>query len=627
MEQLYDLVKNHPFFQELSKNEILSLLSLCYPKGYIRSDIIFHANEQREGVLLLLSGCAEVYVGEQDNPEVLEIVNPGELIGLSSIADLLGTPHRENEYTVEVKATESVQCLLIPNQVIKQRLHSQTFHHYLLTQLAVRLKDIYGSLAEQVALTRKGRENGSFTRRVQDIMTQDIISVEPYANITAAAKLMTTNRTSSVLVIESTKLQGIITERDLVARVIQEQLNLNVPVKEIMTRNPITISRYAYYYEALSTFILHGVKHLPVVEGENVVGIITLSDVMRRKNDNMLKTIRAIETTNEETLPSIKLAIYDVVDALLHDDVPIFRLLDSVTKLYDRLVKRCIDMAIEEISKKEGLLPPVAFCFYQMGSAGREEQFLLTDQDHFLIYENTEDTEVEEYFRKLSEEIVRLLEKAGYARCKGDMMASNPRWRGGIDTWMGRVHSWSINATNQNMLLAQNFFSYRFLYGNESLHNQFEGRLQEELQNAKIFLFRLHEQEKENQIPTLGHPIRALFKLDRKQLEIKKEILFPYHHSLQLLSLVHGIFSGTPFERVDKLVDKKAFDEKFAKDIKAAISEVIGFYVRQRWKQYKNKEELTSVLHFSKLTTKEKEELILSARILKEIQSLVSSHF
>lgn len=627
MEQLYELVKNHPFFQGLSKNEVLSLLSLCNQKGYVRSDIIFHANEQREGVLLLLSGFAEVYVGEHDNPEVLEIVNPGDLIGLSTIADLLGTPHREIEFMVEVKATESVQCLLIPNQVIKQRLENQTFQYYLLTQLAIRLKDIYGSLAEQVALTRKSRENGSYARRVQDIMTQDIISVEPYANISEAAKLMTTHRTSSVLVIDSNELKGIITERDLVARVIQEQLNLNVSVKEIMTNNPIAISRYAYYYEALSTSILHGVKHLPVVEADNVVGIITLSDVMRRKNDNMLKTIRAIETTNEDTLPTIKLAIYDVVDTLLQDDVPIFRLLESVTRLYDRLVKRCIDMAIEEISKKEGLLPPVAFCFYQMGSAGREEQFLLTDQDHFLVYENTESIEAEEYFRKLGKEIVRLLEKAGYARCKGDMMASNPRWRGSVETWMGRFHTWSIKATNQNMLLAQNFFSYRFLYGDETLHNQFEEKLQEELRNSKIFLFRLHEQEKENQIPTLDHPIRALFKLERKQLEIKKEILFPYHHSLQLLSLVHGIVSGTPFERIDKLVDKKAFDKRFAKDIKAAISEIMGFYVRQRWTQYKNMEELTSVLHFLHLTTKEKEELILSARILREIQSLVSSHF
>jgi CBS domain-containing protein len=435
---------------------------------------------------------------------------------------------------------------------------------------------------------------------------------------------MTEHCTSSVLVVEKSKLIGIITERDLVSRVISEKKNGNTLASEVMTKNPMTISKYAYYYEALSAFFINGVKHLPVVENDKLLGIITLSNVLRHNKDSMMRTIKTIEAATHETLPSVKMAIYDVVDALLQDDVPIFKVLDSVTRLYDRLVKRCIEMAIEALSKREGLLPPTAFCFYQMGSAGREEQFLLTDQDHFLVYDNNS-PEIENYFSKLGEEIVHLLEKAGYARCLGEMMASNPNWRGSLETWMSRIQTWSTNATNQNMLLAQNFFSYRYLYGDENLHKEFEARLLQQMKNAKIFLYRLHEQD--HHIPSLDHPIRALFKLDRKQLDIKKEILFPYHHCLQILSVEYGIISGTPFERIDRLVEKKAFSASFGKDVKAAASDVMRNFVKQRWCQYKNKEKLTSVLHFSHLTTKEKEELILSVKILKEIQTLVNAHF
>ncbi|WP_229139164.1 DUF294 nucleotidyltransferase-like domain-containing protein [Bacillus sp. REN16] len=435
---------------------------------------------------------------------------------------------------------------------------------------------------------------------------------------------MTVYQTSSVLVVENKRLLGIITERDLVSRVIYERKNGNTKASVFMTKNPISISKYAYCYEALSTFILHGVKHLPVIEENEVIGIITLSDVLRQNTDSMMRTIKTTEMATLDSLPSVKSAIYDVVDTLLKDDVPIFKVLDSVTKLYDRLVKRCIEMAIEELSIREGQLPPTKFCFYQMGSAGREEQTLLTDQDHFLVYENS-NPETDAYFAKLGKGIVQLLEKAGYARCLGDMMASNPNWRGSLKTWMGRVQTWMAQATNQNMLLAQNFFSYRFLCGDKELHHRFERGLLEKMKNAKIFLYRLHEQE--HQIPSLDQPIRALFKLDRKQLNIKKEILFPYHHCLQILSLEYGIISGTPFERIDRLVEKKAFSESFGKDLKAAASDVMRFYVKQRWGQYKNKEKLTSVLHFTHLTTKEKEELILSVKILKEIQTLVNAHF
>lgn len=621
---MYETVKNHPFFQGLSRKEILEFLPLCQQKRFLQSELLFHADEQREGILLLLSGVAEVFVGPSEKREVLEILKPGELIGLSSIADLISGPKNNLEYRVGVIATEPGQCLLIPNHVIEKRLHDQNFHHYLFTQLAFRLREIYSSLAEQVMITRKAKENGALVRRIQDIMTTSLVTVEADTVCSTVAQKMTEHRTSSVLVVENKTLLGIITERDLVSRVIYERKNGKTNASEFMTKNPITISKYAYCYEALSTLILHGVKHLPVVEEKEVVGIITLSDVLKQNTDGMMRTVNTIEMATPETLPSVKMAIYDVVGTLLQDDVPIFKVLDSVTKLYDRLVKRCIEMAIEELSKRVGLLPPTAFCFYQMGSAGREEQFLLTDQDHFLVYEKSS-PEIERYFSKLGEEIVSLLETAGYARCLGDMMTSNRSWRGSFETWMSRVQTWSSQATNQNMLLAQNFFSYRYLYGDKELHNNFEAGLLEKMKNSKIFLFRLHEQE--HQIPSLNHPIRALFKLDRKQLDIKKEILFPYHHCLQILSLEYGIISGTPFERIDRLIEKKAFSESFGKDVKAAASDVMLIYVKQRWRQFKNKERLTSVLHFSHLTTKEKEELILSVKIIKEIQTLVNAHF
>ena len=96
---------------------------------------------------------------------------------------------------------------------------------------------------------------------------------------------------------------------------------------------------------------------------------------------------------------------------------------------------------------------------------------------------------------------------------------------------------------------------------------------------------------------------------------MKKEVLFHYHHSLQILSLVIGIVSGTPIDRMNKLVNKKVLSANFAKDIETAVTEIMSIYVKQRWKQYQQKEPTTSVLNFTHLTSREKEDLILSLRL------------
>ena len=80
----------------------------------------------------------------------------------------------------------------------------------------------------------------------------------------------------------------------------------------------------------------------------------------------------------------------------------------------------------------------------------------MTDQDHFLVYESNE---YASYFAQLGEAIVRFMEKSGYERCKGKMMASEEAWRGSLEVWGDRLREWMIHTTNDNLLLAQNFLS------------------------------------------------------------------------------------------------------------------------------------------------------------------------
>ncbi|WP_245918000.1 DUF294 nucleotidyltransferase-like domain-containing protein [Alteribacillus bidgolensis] len=295
-----------------------------------------------------------------------------------------------------------------------------------------------------------------------------------------------------------------------------------------------------------------------------------------------------------------------------------------VTKLYDRLVRHCVDLAFQRVKKKYGE-PPAAFAFFLMGSGGRAEQFMLTDQDHFLVYGDPESEKEKErtetYFRALGNEIVYWLERAGYKRCDGNMMASETNWRGKISHWRERLRTWGLRATNENILLGHNFLAFRYIYGDPSLKDEFVRMVHEQLQTSKIFLFRAAEQEKNNPVPTLDHPIRALFRVKKQGIDIKKHALFPFHHSLQILSAKNGIFGQTPLHMITSLKEKSVLSEQTAEDLHFAYQVVLKIRVEQSWNRYMRGEGNSSEIKFTQMKSRDKEELISALKSIRSLQS------
>lgn len=626
--QMIQDIHTHPLFVGTTADELRDLLETCELKHYGKSQKVLYSKTPREGLLLILKGVAEVFVSGRDSnsEEVLEVLQKGDMIGFSSLADFLGEKSENPEqYAVEVRAVEEAVCLHIPYPVIEARWHDDTVRDFMLRQASIRLRDIYQSLAEQMKQASHFGESEPFIRRIHDVMTEPVIVVDQDDDVQDVAATMVERGTSSVVVLnDGDQLIGIITEKDLVARVVANGGGPGIVAKEVMTANPFIIADDAFYYEAMSSFLMNGIKHLPVMRRGRVVGMCTLSDLLRKKNRGTMEILHTIEESDFETIDTMKPAIYEVLSNLIQDRIPTTHLLNVITKLYDRLVKHAVWLAVRSVEDRGFGAPPVRFNWYMMGSGGRAEQFMLTDQDHFLVYEDVVDKkrdEAETYFAELGAEIVRHLEQAGYKRCKGLMMASESQWRGSIKKWEERLRGWSLRSTNDNILLGHNFLSYRLLYGDPELHDQFVGVVEEILTKSKIFLYRMAEQEKEHPVPTLDHPIRALFRMKRESIDIKMHALFPLHHCLQLLSAHHGIFEGTPLERLDRLVEIDVFDEKTADEIRFAYEVVLSIRVDQAWQSYQSDIERTSKIHFAHLRTKDKEELMIALRTIRSLQN------
>ncbi|MFZ4451807.1 DUF294 nucleotidyltransferase-like domain-containing protein [Salibacterium aidingense] len=631
-------VNQHPLFSGTSAAEFGDLMERCQLREYQTAEKILYSQSPRDGFLLMLEGVTEVYVSFHENDrknEVLEVLEPGEIIGFSSLADFLGEPAvRENPYTVEVQAVEKAVCLHIPNDVLQAVWHREEVRDYVLRQVSVRLRDIYTSLAEQVHLAARWGESDPFIQRVQDMMTTPPVIVSESTPVSEAAEKMIQKSASSIIVeADSGEMTGIITEKDLVQRIAASQKAGTETVASIMSREPYVITRQAYYYEAMSSFLMNGVKHLPVTDDYNsskVVGVITLSDLLKNKNRGKFDILKEIETVDAAHLPDIKYAIYDILETLLHDRIPALHILRVVTRLYDQLVRQCADIAEREIRKKHGE-PPLPYAFYLMGSGGRGEQFMLSDQDHFLVYgepgNEEEKREAEQYFRALGNEIVLYLEKAGYKRCDGNMMASESNWRGSVSDWGDRLRIWGLRATNQNILLGHNFLAFRFLYGNQHLHQQFLTAVEQQFERSRIFLYRAAGQERLQPVPSLDHPVRALFRVKRHHIDIKKHALFPFHHCLQILAAHHNIFGKMPLDMIEALQEKHEMEETFAEDLRFAYETVIRIRMEQSWSRYQRKEGNSSEILFTQMKTSDKEALIIALKTLRSLQTKVLTTF
>ncbi|UOE93911.1 DUF294 nucleotidyltransferase-like domain-containing protein [Alkalihalobacillus sp. LMS39] len=623
-------IHKHPLFLGVPIREFEQLLEQCMLKEYGKSEKVLYSKTPREGLLLLLSGMAEVYIQNDDSfhdKEVLEVLEAGDIIGFSSLADFLGeTKHSSPSYTVEVMAVSNCHCLQIPYSVIEERWHDESVRDFILRQLAVRLQDVYGSLAEQVKLASQWGESEPFVRRMADVMNEPVVSVYTTATVKEVVEKMAKNQTSSVVILnEQNKLVGIMTEKDVVTRIVGEGHPNTMVVENVMTENPYTISYDAYYYEAMSSFLMNGIKHLPVIENDHVVGMVTMADLLRKKNRGTMEILQTIEDASFDTLPEVKLAIYEVLGHLIQDRIPTTHSLEIITKLYDRLVSHCVELAVQSVYEKGGGMPPASFCFMQMGSGGRGEQFLLTDQDHFLVYGEGEGAEV--YFENVSQEIVRHLEQAGYSQCLGKMMASEKAWRGTVTDWKEKIRRWGIRATNENILLAQNFLSFRFVHGDRHLYDEFEQIVNTELSHSRIFFYRMAKQEREHPVPTLDHPIRALFRVKRTTLDVKKEALFPFHHSLQMLAAQHHIVGGFPEQKIDALQQRGVFTPSFVEELLYAYETILKIRVDQGWTKQKRNETQTSDIHFTHLRSRDKEQLMAALKTIRSLQQQALREF
>ncbi len=622
---LYNKVYSHTIFKNIPEKEFSTFIANCQLKYYKESEKLVYFKTPDEGIILILEGKAEMFIESKAGFSVLlEVIQEGEMIGLSHVAHYLGDSRDLlHQHHLELEFVEDSYCLQIPASIIKDRLTNHTVREFILREMSIRLGSVYASLGEQIKLGDDWGESEPFVQRAKDLMYTPVITIDLDTSIQDIAHIMSQQSISSVTVIDQDKqLIGIITESDLVQRVLREGLPYTLAAADIMTVKPYTVSPHDHYYEVLSTFYNHRIKHLPVIEYNKVVGMITFRNLISKRDRGAMEILKTIEDASYDNLPVVKEAIYDVLTSLINDKISTIHTLDIITKFYDRLARHCLKLAVQSLEQRGVGLPPVPFAWYQMGSGARGEQFMLTDQDHFLVYANSKQPEVKNYFALLGEEIVKHLEQAGYKRCDGKMMSNEEVWRGSISDWKARLQEWSIQTTDEQVLLSYNFLSFRFLFGDRTIDKSFTKMVQKQLKSAQTLLYYMAQQEQNNPIPQFDTTFFTLFKTKEKNemIDIKLHALFPMHHCLQILGTLQNLMNRTPLQLLEGLVQTGEFSDEFASDIRHAYEVALKTRIHLSWKKHLRGEPIKTLIKFNNLRHWEQDELKTMLKTVRALQ-------
>ena len=321
---------------------------------------------------------------------------------------------------------------------------------------------------------------------------QFALQCEPGTPVRMAARMMSRAQADVILVMnEDSSLAGIITQSDISRRIVAPGWDPDLPVEKIMSAPVISIAEDDLLMDAFSLMLQHQISYIVVNPKEHgrpaYVSLLSLSELRRDTPEYLLNAIRKAET------------VYEVSNTLNRLPYLIQRLAETgtgaatsgklISKISDAITRKLIDEAILELGP-----PPGPFVFLALGSEGRYEQTLATDQDNALVFKSEDQNQkqaCQDYFLQLGNIVCNNLSKAGYPLCKGGVMAMNPEWCMDIEDWQKAISAWIATPNPQELLKTSIFFDFRAVAGQMDLAEDLQHWVLKELREKEIFFFNL----------------------------------------------------------------------------------------------------------------------------------------
>jgi CBS domain-containing protein len=294
--------------------------------------------------------------------------------------------------------------------------------------------------------------------------------------------------------------------------------------------------------DAFTLMLHHQISYVVVKSTANAerhyISLRCLSELRRDTPEYLSNSITKAQSTYE--IKQIMMQLPRLVRNLIEMGTGVASIGKFISKLCDSITTKLIDEAILELGE-----PPVPFAFLALGSEGRREQSLATDQDNAVVFADQSEKSINahrEYFLALATKVCINLSEVGFPLCKGGVMAMNSNWCMGISEWESRIGQWIETPNPQEVLNTSIFFDFRPVYGDFDLANRLQKFCQRALKDQDMYFYNLAQ-------TTLSIKVSNVEGRDNDTYDIKMPIL-AITSIARLWSLRYGIGERNTPERL-----------------------------------------------------------------------------
>ena len=463
------------------------------------------------------------------------------------------------------------------------------------------------------------------TQKVKDNMSTGVVSTSPHTSIREAAQLMKQNHVSSLLIKDGKKLVGIITDRDFRTRVLAEGLSDQEKVEQVMTRSPMCIDVSSRLHDAQLKMMSEGVHHLPVLQDDDPVGIITPSDIMRANNIEPLSLVRAINrAVNIEELGLVSEGIPALVVRLIERDVRAIEVGKIITTLADSTTRRLLVLSEQKFGR-----PPCDYAWLAFGSQARQEQVLGSDQDNGLLLPDDVSEQDAAYFEDFASFVNDGLDACGMPYCPGEIMARNEKWRMTLKGWKARFAGWIEEPSPKAVMHSSIFFDMRHIAGKAELTKALRKNVLQRAQSNTIFLAMMCENALLHS-PPLGFFKTFVLESDgdhNNTLELKKRGTIPIVDIARNYSLSAGLKPLNTIERLQAMEKAGVMSKEMAYSLIDAHEFIAGIRLEAQGKQFRAGVKVDNYMDPKDLSPLVRHQIKDAFHVVRDAQSAMKMRF
>ncbi len=627
-EHIADFLKEYPPFDNLTFQELSEIATNIRVINLEKHAVLFQINDPlHDSFYVVASGVINLSVIADAEETLLNKCHDGDIFGLRPF-------FAKNNYMMTAKAREESIVYAIPIAVFRPFVaNNPDVLNFLLESFAANTrhtKDNSDFKGNHISDNIFYSDQQSEIQYIQSLSYNNSpLKAEANSIVKDVALRMTDAMVDNVVVCENNNPIGIVTDADLSSKIATGRFSIDETVDKIMSSPVVTVIENVSLAEAQLLMLKHNVSHLCVTKDGTsksaVKGVISEHDLIVAQASNPGVLIKEIKRSQlPKDLKQIRDRLSDLIQNYIQKNIPISHISNIANEINLALIKRSVELSILEMGS-----PPARFAWLSIGSQGRKEQLLLTDQDSILIFEDVtaeKYRDVKDYFLQLAKRTTATLEKIGYEYCPNGHMASNMLWCKSLTDWTKQYNSWMNTPGENSNDLSSIFFDYEIVFGEPKIEEVIENVIFKNAVNNVLFFDFLG-----NDALRKNSPLSFFKKFNVEEegphkfkFDIKTRALMPLIDGARLLILSSNIKGiKNTYLRFKQLA---ITDSKHA-DIYLSCAEAFLTLSKFRTIEGLKNDDSGQYINLSELSKSDKDKLKNALAPMKELEELIKNKF